>query len=129
MTRHRSFRPNTGVLDPLSPVNATVEEAVRLGADAVGYTLYVGSPAQERDFAQYLRVREDTERFGMPLIVWFYPRGAAIKAKGGRDSFYAVDHAARTASELGADLVKVNFPQSGCPRSHFTLGMPAAALT
>jgi class I fructose-bisphosphate aldolase len=45
--------------DPVSPVNATVEEAVRLGADAVGYTLYVGTPGQERDFAQYLRVRED----------------------------------------------------------------------
>jgi fructose-bisphosphate aldolase, class I len=100
-------------IDPLSPVNATVEDAVRLGADAVGYTLYVGSPAQERDFAQYLRVREDAERFGMPLIVWSYPRGAAIDAKGGRDSFYAVDYAARTASELGADLVKVNFPQPG----------------
>jgi fructose-bisphosphate aldolase, class I len=99
--------------DPLSPLNASVEEAVRLGADAVGYTLYVGTPAQERDFAQYLRVREDAERFGMPLIVWSYPRGAAIDAKGGRDSFYAVDYAARTASELGADLVKVNFPQPG----------------
>ena len=97
--------------DPVSPVNATVEEAVRLGADAVGYTLYVGTPGQERDFAQYLRVREDAERFGMPLIVWSYPRGAAIDAKGGRDSFYAVDYAARTASELGADVVKVNFPQ------------------
>ncbi len=108
--------------DPLSPVNATVEEAVRLGADAVGYTLYVGSPAQERDFAQYLRVRADAERFGMPLIVWSYPRGAAIDAKGGRDSFYAVDYAARTASELGADMVKVNFPQpskqAGVPQSY-----------
>ena len=98
-------------IDPLSPANATVEEAVRLGADAIGYTLYVGSPAQERDFAQYLRVREDAERFGMPLIVWSYPRGTAIDAKGGRDCFYAVDYAARTASELGANLVKVNFPQ------------------
>ena len=97
--------------DPVSPVNATVEEAVRLGADAVGYTLYVGTPGQERDFAQYLRVRQDAERFGMPLIVWSYPRGAAIDAKGGKDSFYAVDYAARTASELGADMVKVNFPQ------------------
>jgi class I fructose-bisphosphate aldolase len=99
-----------------------VEEAVRLGADAVGYTLYVGTPAQERDFAQYLRVREDAERFGMPLIVWSYPRGSAIDAKGGRDSFYAVDYAARTASELGADLVKVNFPQpakqSGVPEAY-----------
>jgi hypothetical protein len=47
--------------DPVSPVNATVEEAVRLGADAVGYTLYVGTPGQERDFAQYLRVRADAE--------------------------------------------------------------------
>jgi class I fructose-bisphosphate aldolase len=99
--------------DPVSPVNATVEEAVRLGADAVGYTLYVGTPGQERDFAQYLQVRADAERFGMPLIVWSYPRGAAIDAKGGKDSFYAVDYAARTASELGADMVKVNFTQPG----------------
>jgi class I fructose-bisphosphate aldolase len=94
----------------LSPLNATVEEAVRLGADAVGYTLYVGSPAQEQDFEQYRRVRRDAERWGMPLIVWAYPRGSAIEAKGGKDSFYAVDYAARTASELGADVVKLNFP-------------------
>ena len=46
----------------------------------------------------------------MPLIVWAYPRGEAIEAKGGKDSFYAVDYAARTAAELGADMVKVNFP-------------------
>lgn len=97
----------------LSPLNATVEDAVRLGADAVGYTLYVGTPAQEADFAQYRQVREDARRLGMPLIVWAYPRGAAIEAKGGKDSFYAVDYAARTASELGADVVKVNFPHPG----------------
>lgn len=94
----------------LSPVHASVEDAVRLGADAVGYTLYVGSPAQEADFAQYRRIRADAERLGMPLVVWAYPRGAAIEAKGGKDSFYAVDYAARVASELGADVVKVNFP-------------------
>lgn len=111
-----------GPPDPLSPLNATVEDAVRLGADAVGFTLYTGSPAQERDFAQYMRVRADAERLGMPLIVWSYPRGAAIDAKGGKDSFYAVDYAARTASELGADVVKVNFPhpqkQSGAPQEY-----------
>lgn len=96
--------------EALSPLHASVEDAVRLGADAVGYTLYVGSPAQERDFAQYRTVRDDARRLWMPLIVWAYPRGAAIEAKGGQDSFYAVDYAARTASELGADIVKVNFP-------------------
>ncbi len=109
-------------IDPLSPLNATVEDAVRLGADAVGYTLYVGSPAQEHDFRQYLAVRDEARRLGMPLIVWSYPRGAAIDAKGGKDSFYAVDYAARTASELGADVVKVNFPhpekRSGVPDAY-----------
>lgn len=94
----------------LSPLHASVEDAVRLGADAVGYTLYVGTPAAEQDFAQYRQVRSDAERLGMPLVVWAYPRGSAIEGKGGRDSFYAVDYAARTASELGADVVKVNFP-------------------
>jgi fructose-bisphosphate aldolase, class I len=103
----------------LSPVHASVADAVRLGADAVGYTMYVGTPAQEQDFAQYRQVRADAERLGMPLIVWAYPRGAAVKGKGGMDSFYAVDYAARVASELGADVVKVNFPhpekQTGAP--------------
>jgi class I fructose-bisphosphate aldolase len=96
--------------EALSPLHAQVEDAVRLGADAVGYTLYVGTPAQESDFAQYRLVHQEARRFGMPLIVWAYPRGAAIEAKGGKDSFYAVDYAARVASELGADVVKVNFP-------------------
>ncbi|MFC7277698.1 class I fructose-bisphosphate aldolase [Paractinoplanes rhizophilus] len=99
----------------LSPLHASVEDAVRLGADAVGYTLYVGSPAQDADFAQYRAVRQDAQRFGMPLIVWAYPRGEAIEHKGGKDSFYAVHYAARVASELGADVVKVNFPH---PEKH-----------
>jgi class I fructose-bisphosphate aldolase len=96
--------------DALSPLHASVAEAVRLGADAVGYTLYVGTPAAERDFDQLRQVRAAAHDLGMPLIVWAYPRGSAIDAKGGKDSFYAVDYAARTASELGADVVKVNFP-------------------
>ncbi len=52
---------------PLSPLNATVEEAVALGADAVGYTLYVGTPAQAADFEQFRLVRADAARLGMPL--------------------------------------------------------------
>jgi class I fructose-bisphosphate aldolase len=94
----------------LSPIHASVKDAVQLGADAVGYTLYVGSPAQDQDFAQLKEIRSDAKKYGMPLIVWSYPRGEAIEAKGGNSSFYAVDYAARVASEMGADIVKVNFP-------------------
>ncbi len=96
---------------PISPVLASVEDAVRLGADAVGYTLYVGSPRQDEDFEQFRKVRADADRYGMPVIVWAYPRGEAIDAKGGRDSLYAIDYAARVASEVGADIVKLNVPK------------------
>jgi class I fructose-bisphosphate aldolase len=65
-------------------VRASVADAVRLGADAVGYTLYVGTPVQDRDFEQLRIVREDAHRFGMPLVVWAYPRGSAIDGKGGK---------------------------------------------
>ncbi|MCL5967398.1 MAG: fructose-bisphosphate aldolase [Firmicutes bacterium] len=95
---------------PLSPVIASVEDAVRLGADAVGYTLYVGSSLQDRDFAQFRVVREQADRFGMPVVVWSYPRGEAIEARGGKDTVYAIDYAARVAQELGADVIKLNVP-------------------
>jgi class I fructose-bisphosphate aldolase len=95
---------------PRSPLNASVEDAVRLGADAVGYTLYVGSAQQEADFEAFAQVRRDAHRFGLPLVVWSYPRGTSVDAKGGKNSFFAIDYAARTAAELGADVVKVNFP-------------------
>ncbi len=69
---------------------------MRLGADAVGYTLYVGSPRQDDDIRQCNEVRMECERYGMPLIVWSYPRGSAVKAKGGQDSLYEIDYAARS---------------------------------
>jgi class I fructose-bisphosphate aldolase len=95
----------------LSPCMASVEDAVRLGADAIGYTLYVGSPAQTEDFIQFGRIREEADRYAMPVIVWSYPRGSAVEAKGGQETLYAIEYAARVANELGADVVKLNLPK------------------
>ncbi len=97
--------------DPISSVNASVEDAVRLGADAIGYTMYVGTPRQHDDFVQFRSVREAADRYGMPVIVWAYPRGEAVDAKGGRDGLYAIDYAARVAYEMGADVIKLNMPK------------------
>lgn len=97
--------------EPFSPLTSSVEDAVRLGADAVGYTLYVGSPAQDADVMQCNEVRRECERYGMPFIVWSYPRGSAVKSKGGQESLYAVDYAARVALEIGADVIKLNQPK------------------
>ena len=97
--------------EAFSPLTSSVEDAVRLGAVAVGYTCYVGSPAQDRDLRQMNEVRAECERFGMPLICWSYPRGSAIARRGGQDSLYAIDYAARVASEMGADVIKINIPR------------------
>lgn len=93
-----------------SPLFASVEDAVRIGADAVGYTMYVGSPRQHDEFRQFEKVRQDCERYGMPLVLWSYPRGSAVNAKGGTNTLYAQDYAARVALELGADIVKLHEP-------------------
>jgi fructose-bisphosphate aldolase, class I len=97
--------------EAFSPCNASVEDAVRIGADAVGYTLYVGSPKQSDDFIQLGKVRQDCDLYGMPLVIWAYPRGRDIENKGGQNSLYAIDYAARVAMEMGADIVKLNMPK------------------
>lgn len=97
--------------EALSPLTSTVSDAVKIGADAVGYTLYVGSPRQDEDFIQFLKVRQEAEEAGLPIIVWSYPRGKFVEEKGGRDCLAMVAYAARMADELGADIVKVNAPK------------------
>lgn len=97
--------------EAFSPLDATVEDAVRLGADAVGYTMYVGSTRQDEDFLQFMEVRQEARKFGMPVIMWSYPRGKFVdKVHGGRNSLAMVDYAARVANELGAHVVKLNLP-------------------
>lgn len=48
----------------------------------------------------------------MPLIIWAYPRGEAIDAKGGRGTSYALESAARLATEMGATIIKSNLPKA-----------------
>ena len=97
--------------EAFSPVNASVEDAVRLGADAVGYTLYVGSPRQDEDLHPARRRPRGLRPLRHAAVVWAYPRGRDIDKKGGQDSFYAIDYAARMAMEMGADVVKLNMPK------------------
>jgi class I fructose-bisphosphate aldolase len=110
--------------DAVSPLTASVEDAVRLGADAIGYTLYVGTPRQDFELLQFGKVRQEAERYGMPVVMWAYPRGSAIEAKGGKGSLFAIDYAARVAEEVGADIVKLHEPEddtAGSPEPYRSL--------
>lgn len=96
--------------NPLSVPTAFVEDAVRMGAVAVGYTLYYGSPRQDEDLPQLAKVRAECDRFGMPLVVWAYPRGEYVEKKGGKESSYLVESAVRMSVEMGATVIKANLP-------------------
>jgi class I fructose-bisphosphate aldolase len=85
-----------------APVNSGVDEAVRLGADAVGFTL--GPGAWERALLQLRQVRVDAARLGMPLFCW-----VQLPLRAPRPQ-QAAAHAARAAAELGADAAVIGLP-------------------
>jgi fructose-bisphosphate aldolase / 2-amino-3,7-dideoxy-D-threo-hept-6-ulosonate synthase len=81
----------------------TLEEAVRLGADAVSAHINVGSE-EEHQMLEFLgNLSEQCDSYGMPLLAMMYPRGPSIKNE---NEYEVVSHAARIGAELGADVVK-----------------------
>ncbi|HUT28786.1 MAG TPA: 2-amino-3,7-dideoxy-D-threo-hept-6-ulosonate synthase [Sedimentisphaerales bacterium] len=99
----------------------TVEEAIRLGADAVSIHINLGAETDKEMLAQLGFVSERCLQWQMPLVAMMYTRGPKIK-----DEFDVkyVKHAARVGAELGADIIKVPYTGStetfaevveGCP--------------
>ena len=79
-------KDNIAKTSPFSPVLCSVDYAVRLGADAVGYTLYVGSPDESRAMEDFRQVQERAHDYGLPVIGWMYPRGEYRAQRYGPDN-------------------------------------------
>ncbi|MDD3532085.1 MAG: aldolase, partial [Candidatus Shapirobacteria bacterium] len=99
--------------EPYSPQLCQVDEAVSLGAKAVGYTVYVGSRHEKKMMSQFAKIGREADQAGIPLIGWMYPRGQAVKGK--EYSREILSYAARLALEMGAEVAKL--PYSGDPES------------
>jgi fructose-bisphosphate aldolase / 2-amino-3,7-dideoxy-D-threo-hept-6-ulosonate synthase len=84
----------------------SVQEAVRLGADAVSVHINVGAQDEDRMLQNLGKVSEECEAFGMPLLAMMYPRGPKITSEHAPE---VVAHAARIGAELGADIIKTNY--------------------
>lgn len=95
--------------DPYSPLLCTVDEAVGLGAKAVGYTIYVGSEFENKMTSEFAEVVRDAHAKNIPVIGWMYPRGKNI---AGKDKATLIAYGARMGLELGADIVKIQYPRS-----------------
>lgn len=84
----------------------SVQEAVRLGADAVSVHVNVGAQDEDKMLASLGKVADECELFGIPLLAMMYPRGPKITNEHAPD---VVAHAARLGAELGADIIKTNY--------------------
>ncbi len=84
----------------------SVQEAIRLGADAVSVHVNVGAQDEDKMLRNLGKVADECELFGMPLLAMMYPRGPKIQNE---HAVEVVAHAARIGAELGADIIKTNF--------------------
>ncbi len=99
----------------------TVEEAIKLGADAVSVHINLGAETDKEMLRQLGQVSERCMVWQMPLVAMMYTRGLKIKDEYDVNN---VKHTARVGAELGADIVKVVYTGSvesfaevvqGCP--------------
>ena len=80
--------------DPLSAVTASVKDALRLGAVAVGFTIYPGSTAAQVMYQQCREMILEAKSHGLAAVVWSYPRGSDI-SKAGETGLDVVAYAAQ----------------------------------
>jgi len=87
----------------------SVEEAIKLGADAVSIHINLGDSQEKEMLNDFGRISYDARTWGIPLLAMVYPRGEKIKDEYDVE---VVKHAARVGSEMGADIVKVSYTGS-----------------
>lgn len=114
---HRGYGRDVGLIIHLSASTSlspdpnekvlvcTVEEAIKLGADAVSVHINVGSKTEAQQLKKLGEISKIAAEWGMPLLAMMYPRGEGINQFDEK----AVALAARVGAELGADIIKTNF--------------------
>jgi fructose-bisphosphate aldolase/2-amino-3,7-dideoxy-D-threo-hept-6-ulosonate synthase len=103
---HLSASTDIGTTSNHKVLVATVEEAIKLGADAVSIHINLGADTEPEMLTDLGKVSRECTEWGMPLLVMAYPRGPAVK-----DPYdpHLIAHCARVAMEMGADMVKVSY--------------------
>jgi len=104
---------------------ASVEESLRLGADAVSVHVNLGSADERRQIADLAAVSDACDRWNVPLLAMMYPRGP--KVSNPRDP-ELVAHATTLAADLGADIVKTVYVGSAAAMADIASRCPIPIL-
>ncbi len=97
--------------DPLPALTSGVEDALRLGCAAIGFTIYPGSAHRVGMYEQLRQAAELAKRNGLAVVVWSYPRGSSL-SKEGETAVDVCGYAAQIAAQLGAHVIKVKLPSA-----------------
>ncbi|WP_404404610.1 class I fructose-bisphosphate aldolase [Pelagibacterium halotolerans] len=90
-------------------VTATASDALRLGCDAIGYTIYPGADKQYEMIEETRAGIAAAREVGLPTVIWAYPRGGNL-SKAGQTALDVVAYSAQIAAQLGAHIIKVKLP-------------------
>jgi class I fructose-bisphosphate aldolase len=98
-------------VEPASAITSSVEDALRLGCVAIGYTIYPGSGLRNQQYQDLREITLEAKRKGLAVVVWSYPRGTGL-SKPGETAIDVCCYAATIAAQLGAHLIKVKPPSA-----------------
>ncbi|MBL8720474.1 MAG: class I fructose-bisphosphate aldolase [Myxococcales bacterium] len=96
---------------PISALTGSVDDAVRLGCSAIGYTIYPGSSARNRMYEDLRALTAEAKQKGLVVVTWAYPRGAGL-SKEGETAVDVAAYAAQIAAQLGSHIIKVKPPKA-----------------
>jgi len=95
--------------DPIPALTASVDDALRLGCAAIGFTIYPGSNHFKQMYEEVREMALEAKMAGLAVVVWSYPRGSNLSSKG-ETAVDIVAYAAQIAAQLGAHIIKVKPP-------------------
>ena len=86
-----------------------VDDALRLGCAAIGFTIYPGSDDVFDMMEEIKELSAEAKSVGIPTVLWSYPRGG-ILPKSGELALDVGAYAAHMAALMGAHIIKVKLP-------------------
>jgi fructose-bisphosphate aldolase, class I len=95
--------------DPTQALTGSVQDALRLGCVAIGFTIYPGSAHRVELYQQIRAYAEEAKRYGLVVVIWAYARGSSLD-KDGETAIDVIGYAAQIAAQLGAHIIKVKLP-------------------
>ncbi len=90
-------------------VTGSVDDALRLGCSAIGFTIYPGSDNAYDMFEDLRALAEEAKAVGLAVVVWSYPRGGELSTRG-ETAMDVIAYGAHMAALLGAHIIKVKLP-------------------